>query len=406
MAGKAGMERKREFGHIDPVKTRNGNRYKGYYPDPNTGKRTYLGTYRTKAEANAALSELQTSIGKGTYIDKGRAAQTFEEISQLWLESDPDKRGNSLSQDRLALENWIVPAIGHRKIGTVTTYMLQELVNRWADGTAPHREGSRASTEPPKASTLQRRFATLTAVFAFAALHKWIPSSPCQGVKLPKAKKGRRKVVLTDGQVRAIADATRDEYGAFMWTAALTGCRWSEVAALRVNDIDTDAGTVRVDEAVSRTGSEVEVYDDTKTAAGRREIPIPPALVTLLEKRMGALDTLGLNASDQLLWPRKTDPTQPQRYDVCRNRVWLPAVKAAGLEDLSPTFHDLRRAYASALVQAGTDPKTTQTLLGHEDIRTTLDLYASPSPETKRAATAAVAERYLPEESSGSLIPD
>jgi integrase len=56
-------------------------------------------------------------------------------------------------------------------------------------------------------------------------------------------------------------------------------------------------------------------------------------------------------------------------YANFRRRVWLPACELVNLEGL--TFHDLRRANATALVHAG-DLKTAQTRLGHSDPRLTL----------------------------------
>ena len=57
-------------------------------------------------------------------------------------------------------------------------------------------------------------------------------------------------------------------------------------------------------------------------------------------------------------------------YANWRQRVWLPACQAAGLEGL--TFHNLRRANATALVAEHVDIKTAQVPLGHADPRTTL----------------------------------
>jgi integrase len=61
-------------------------------------------------------------------------------------------------------------------------------------------------------------------------------------------------------------------------------------------------------------------------------------------------------------------------YANFRRSVWLPACELVNLEGL--TFHDLRRANATALVHAGIDLKTAQTRLGHSDPRLTLGVYA------------------------------
>jgi integrase len=90
-------------------------------------------------------------------------------------------------------------------------------------------------------------------------------------------------------------------------------------------------------------------------------------------------------------------------YSSFRERFWNPACVAAGLgewpddDDLPRgtrrarrhykglTFHDLRRASASALVAQGVDINTAQARLGHSDPRLTLALYAQ--------ATSSAADR-------------
>lgn len=80
-------------------------------------------------------------------------------------------------------------------------------------------------------------------------------------------------------------------------------------------------------------------------------------------------------------------------YAHWRQRVWLPAVEAAGIDGL--TFHDLRRANATALVAEHVDIKTAQTRLGHADPRTTLGIYAKATSEGDRKAAEAVAKRLM-----------
>lgn len=65
----------------------------------------------------------------------------------------------------------------------------------------------------------------------------------------------------------------------------------------------------------------------------------------------------------------------PLRFGNFRQRVWYPAVKAAGLEGLTP--HGLRHAAASLYISAGTPPKVVQCILGHASVTMTMDLTAT-----------------------------
>ena len=57
-----------------------------------------------------------------------------------------------------------------------------------------------------------------------------------------------------------------------------------------------------------------------------------------------------------------------------RRRVFDPAARAAGLDDLSP--HDLRQTAASLLVASGANVKAVQRMLGHASAAMTLDVYS------------------------------
>ena len=55
-------------------------------------------------------------------------------------------------------------------------------------------------------------------------------------------------------------------------------------------------------------------------------------------------------------------------------RGFEPAAEIAGLDGV--TFHDLRHAAASRLIDAGLDAVTVAAVLGHEDASITLRVYA------------------------------
>lgn len=57
-------------------------------------------------------------------------------------------------------------------------------------------------------------------------------------------------------------------------------------------------------------------------------------------------------------------------------------VNKAELPKISP--HGLRHTYTALQIQAGIDPKSLQLLLGHADIKTTLNIYAHLTNDKKR----------------------
>ncbi len=79
------------------------------------------------------------------------------------------------------------------------------------------------------------------------------------------------------------------------------------------------------------------------------------------------------------------------RYDNFTKRVWLPAIQRADLAPLK--FHELRHTAAAFVIDDGADPLQVKRRMGHEDIRTTYNLYGHLFPDREDALVAALDER-------------
>jgi integrase len=66
------------------------------------------------------------------------------------------------------------------------------------------------------------------------------------------------------------------------------------------------------------------------------------------------------------------------------NRVYKKLLQTAGLPNLR--FHDLRHTCATLLLAQGVHPKEVQEILGHSDIRMTMDIYGHAISSAKRNA--------------------
>jgi site-specific recombinase XerD len=81
---------------------------------------------------------------------------------------------------------------------------------------------------------------------------------------------------------------------------------------------------------------------------------------------------------DELLF--RTEVGTPISRNTFRTRVWLPAVKASGI-DFGVRVHDLRHAHASWLLAGGADLKGVMDRMGHAQIQTT-QKYLHTLPDT------------------------
>lgn len=128
------------------------------------------------------------------------------------------------------------------------------------------------------------------------------------------------------------------------------GARKGEILAMRWQDVDFDAGTVRL-------GGKQGRY---------RTIEVPPAFLSLLRA------SRGLPLGWVVTAPSDGTATKSERWNFYK--AWRKVCKSMGL--LKPNgdaigVHDLRHSYATHLIEQGVGAQDVQRLLGHSTLRTT-----------------------------------
>jgi integrase len=180
---------------------------------------------------------------------------------------------------------------------------------------------------------------------------------------------------LANSKNRQIA-RTWERYRPMLYLAADSGMRPQEyVAVSKANLFD---GGIKVDRALERGSTKVSV---TKTPAGRRFIDLSPETFDMVAH---FADNHAAASNYDLIFP--TASGECQNTDNWRKRGFYAACFEAGLIDVvheggcrieKPKYkpYDLRHFYASMLIEQHVNLKRIQTLMGHEDIKTTLNVY-------------------------------
>jgi integrase len=130
-------------------------------------------------------------------------------------------------------------------------------------------------------------------------------------------------------------------------------------------DADLHEGLLHVRRQWTRSNE----YGPTKTPAGARRIPLPKELTQFFIE----LKLRSAHSADEDPVFASREGTPLGHRNVTR-RGFEPTVLRAGIENV--TFHDMRHAFASRMIARGIEPVTLAKLMGHEDIRETLNTYS------------------------------
>jgi len=195
---------------------------------------------------------------------------------------------------------------------------------------------------------------------------------------IPRAKRNAKlPVVLSQTEVtRFLAAAIGLRHRAMLMTLYGTGLRVSELTHLAVGDIDRARKVIHV-----RCG---------KGARDRYAI-LSPRLLSVLDAYLKAAQP-----TDWLF------PGQTAGRPVTNHAVYKVCLAAARRARLSKrvTPHTLRHCFATHLLEAGTDLRTIQVLLGHRSLRTTTTYLHVAATSARRLVSPLDALKFPPARST------
>lgn len=240
------------------------------------------------------------------------------------------------------VRNHAKPALGRLRLQTLTPAHVRGL----------YREKLDSGLSP---STVQYIHVTLNKALKQAVADGLIPRNVCEAVKPPRPQK-REIAPLSPDQARRFLEACQGEQLEALFVLAVhTGMRQGELLGLHWEDVDLEAGALRVRRALAQT-NDGPVLTAPKGAKSRRRIKLTGAAVEALKRHKAAQNAERLRFGG--LWE--------DRGLVFPNRTGR--------------FHDLRHTCATILLSRGVHAKLVQELLGHATISITLDTYSHVLP--------------------------
>ena len=285
------------------------------------------------------------------------AGPTIAEVAERYMKEHVAVRckPSTARACRSTLDRYLLPAFGARPLGTIGREEVAALQYRLH-----------------KTPTMANRVVDLLSrLFNMAEAWGVAPDggNPCRFVQKYKERSCERFLSEEEfGRLGRVLDELEAEGKVSANAVAairllmLTGCRRGEIVTLRWEDVDLEAGELRL--------------RDAKT--GPRQVALSPAAVRVLSAIRRHADNPWVIAG-----------RKPGSRLSNLNVSWLVVRARAGLEDVR--LHDLRHSFASRALALGESLSMIGKLLGHRKVQTTAR-YAHLAQDSVKVSAARVAE--------------
>jgi integrase len=331
---------KRSFGEITRLST---GRYRARYRGPDGDRHNAPVAFLSRLDAETWLAAQHRKVSSGDWKPPALAALEGVKVADFVRTSIARRRlrqgTSALYVKLLRLE--ILPMFGSRRIQDITA----------ADVTDWYNAMESRPTQQANA------YGLLKSIMKDAVDEQIIERNPCR-VKGGVNKQAVHEIkVLTPAQLGRYLAAVPADRRVPLLLAGWCGLRSGEVRGLRVQDLDLHAGVVRVRQAIVRLVGQL-IIEPPKTAAGVRDVAIPPHLLPTLRTWMDAQPP---RSPDALLFPA-SDGVTPLNDTVLRDAHYKGR-KAIKMPHL--TVHDLRHTSATMAAQQGATIAELQARIGH-----------------------------------------
>ena len=355
--------------------------------DKLTGKkaRTTVTANTKKGVRIKAREAVNAFAANGYSVKEKPTITTYRELVSLWWESYKNTiKPNSQQSMEGIVRLHILPVFGDYKLDKLTTPVIQQQVNKWADKANKGEKGAYANYS--FLNNINRR------ILQYGVTMQAIQHNPARDVIIPRKQQNKEHKVkfFSNQELKQFLDYLDNldlssyenlfDYVLYK-TLLASGCRIGEALALEWSDIDLKKGII----SISKTLNRYQETNTPKSKAGLREIDIDKATVSLLKqyKKRQQVQSWQLGRSEGIVF---TPFTTKYAYACLLRKRLQGHFKSAGVPDIS--FHGFRHTHATIMLYAGIEAKDLQYRLGHSNISMTLNTYVHATKEGAKKAVS------------------
>ncbi|MCD8189905.1 MAG: site-specific integrase [Clostridiales bacterium] len=333
------------------------------YQEVKQKKRAYL------AERTAESKKMSSLVA----AEGGAEAVLFRDEVDGWLAAKKSVvKESTMACYTLITEKHLLPSLGAMPVSAITDDVLTAFLER-------KKASGRLDGGALSDKTLSDMKVVLMQILRYAKKQGVISALPeCP----PVTRRQPDASVLTLQEQELLEHQALEEDEPFSLAVLLSlysGLRIGEVCGLQWQDFDYKNGTITVNRTVYRIpaldgqsdGKTKVVIGVPKTDRSLRTIPLPSPVFQYLMKRRRPGECYVITGNLHYMEPR-----------VCLDR-YKRLLRRAGVA--GHTFHTLRHTFATRCVENGVDIKSLSEMMGHSDVKITMQRYVHPSMDAKKA---------------------
>lgn len=342
-------QQRRSWGAIRQLANRS-RRWQASYIGPDLVRHTGPTTYTTKMAAEAWLASERKLIEAGTWtppaVRAHTAGLTLGSYADEWLAQRTNLKPRTRAGYRGLLDTHILPKLGALPLTSISP----GVVRGWHSG---------LGTAHPTRNA--HCYSLLHAIMKTAVSDELITTNPCSIPRAMTTTAKRQAVILTPGEVAALADAMPERYRALVLIAAWCGPRWGEVIELRRRDLSEDCAVLSITRAATHRQGQCNV--DTPKSGKGRNVVVPPHIRPIVADH---LDKQVAKGADALLFPAArachlNDKVFREHFTEAQAQIGREGVRV----------HDLRHFCGTQTARVG-NLVETMGRLGHSTVRASM----------------------------------
>jgi len=340
------------------------------YTDQNGKKKYYAAFYytdytgqRRKKKKEGFPSSAAAKQFEKDYIDQHNGSSTiiFKNLVENYLaDCRQRQKPTTLLSKTSRIKTYITPYFSELPIAEITPLHVRKWQNE-------------LMKKDYKPGTFRMIHASLAAILNYAVKYYGLKQNPATlAGSIGTLKQIRQIQFYTLDQFKTFLPHVRKQYQLAFKILFFSGLRLGELLALTIKDFNPEAGTLDINKSYS---AELNIIQTPKTTKSNRIVTLPPFLIHEIQDYI----------SSRFFEPQ---PGERLFFWLCKRTLAIENGNAATLAGLPHIrLHDFRHSHASLLINLNFPPLVISERLGHESVKTTLEIYSHLYPD--RAASVA-----------------